>query len=1656
MDDAAGFKPQDAFRLAIVASSADELARKLKLAATQADNEQARSLLAEQGVFFGEPSLREPRVVFLFPGQGSQYIGMLKELVQELPAAAEAQRQVDAALSRLGLPSFAQLAWEDGDGLGRNVARTQFALLCADAILAAAAHALGLKPERVAGHSFGELAALFAAGAWTFEDALAATLQRCRAIESCTRSAGVMLSTSAPAEALEELIARAAAGRAWISHRNAPEQTVCGGEEDAIRALAVAVEQAGYKTKLLDVPAAFHTPLMEEVKQPFGRALAQIPLAPPRIPLLSSVTGRYVAEPDDIRENLVVQMTRPVPWVDLARRLADEGFNLLIEVGPKQVLTGLGKSIVGSRDVTVVGTDHPKRPGLQQLFYAKAGAEACGALDVDEQRPTLAWNRKPSAALPPESTDAASGGAEDDAPRRDGQLVLRVAGSPYEMGIAHGRAQAEAIRRVIRRYADLAGTRWDRLRDLTSAAARADVYFGPDELEELRGIAKGAEVTLESIIAHNLRLYLDAGAGGLHFAVTAAENRGEGLLHAANEDLQMALPAGDCLERNVIVRTPAKGISYVTFGVAGQIGALNGINACGLAVTTSALLDVPATAGALEARLHTVLVKAVLEGAADIEQALAIIRANKSAAAFSLCLSHAASDRLCYVEFDGRELKVQPAPSAVMAANHRLLKTFPEEPPAASRHRLERFRELLGGERPGDLDVSRLQEALRDQLDRSRGREQMRPTINTVRRVDNQISLIMQPGRGRAWVTPGPRANGHQNGYLELDLRTLLPDAAGREVDVVDPRSKAAPDAGQHHPSVIDAAALVRSYADAEAAEHGADVCLRYVMRVVESPLPSVASATVSPAGTAVVLGRNAAADALCRRIEQEGARVVQIPPQSGSGDIETVLAELDDVWNAAPATRLFLMTACDAEAVTGLDPAWSKRRATGVLLPYRVCQQWYQRCLEAGLLGEATLVAATTLGGDFGFSGANRNAESGALAGLVKGVEMELRLQRRVTGFVGKIVDFDAAESPESIAAAICREVAAGDGELEAGYIGGRRYVPRPVVVPLPAGNERSAVRPGDVFVVTGGARGVTAEVARELGTRFGVKLHLIGSSPPPQIPDAYHNLSADELKDLKSAVMKDALAAGNKPLDAWSAFEKSLEIDRNLRSFAAAGLTASYHTCDISDRTSLVAVLEQIRAADGPIGGIVHGAGYERAASFEKKQPELVDRTIAAKVDGAALLMELTRQDPVKLFAAFGSVSGRFGGVGQTDYCVANEMLAKLIDWYRSERPDCRATVFHWHAWDDVGMAVRPESKHIAKLHNIRFMPAREGTRHLLDELAAGLPEPEIVITELAYCRDKYAVVQAASLQPTAARLAAPQGSGHPLLDAIIEHEPGRSLLAESRLDPVADVFLAQHRFKERPMLPVVATLEALAEAAAALAGDGRRVAALGEIEILNGLRFLTDEPQTARIRAAMQADGRIASEFTCDLRNRKGQVLLKDKPYLRANVSLADSSAASTRSIFPRRMPESWTTCWYPEEDVVIWHDEPFRCLREIAVEGDEAWGRLLAPDPGDLAGRRGERGWIMPSALLDACFFACGIVLWWKHRGVVAIPDGIEAVRLGRTPRSGEACLVHITDRGRQENRALYDFAVFGEDGTCLFEVDGYRNVIVAEAPVHAGR
>jgi hypothetical protein len=286
------------------------------------------------------------------------------------------------------------------------------------------------------------------------------------------------------------------------------------------------------------------------------------------------------------------------------------------------------------------------------------------------------------------------------------------------------------------------------------------------------------------------------------------------------------------------------------------------------------------------------------------------------------------------------------------------------------------------------------------------------------------------------------------------------------------------------------------------------------------------------------------------------------------------------------------------------------------------------------------------------------------------------------------------------------------------------------------------------------------------------------------------------------------------------------------------------------------------------------------------------------------------------------------------------------------------------------------------------------------------------------------------------------------------VVESSPGERLVAESQLDPTAEVFLVQHRFKDRPLMPLVVMVEALAEAASLLAEPSQRVVGLRNIEIQNGLRFVTDDVQTIRVHATVRGS-EIECQLTSDVRNRKGEVLLKDKPHLKGIVDVAPVGTPISKlnpsvTARPPGDPTKWDRCFYTE-NIVIYHGPVFRCLRALAVNGKHCWGDVVALPMPKIAGARSSEGWFTNPSMLDACLYSCGSFFWLMNRGIIAVPDGFDQLRLGRFPRPNEKLLVSMLDRGRQGDKTYYDFTVYGEGGVPILDVIGYRNQIVGEEP-----
>ena len=282
-------------------------------------------------------------LAFLFPGQGSQEVGMGRALAERSPAAAAVWAEADAALGF----ALSTLCFDGPAADLALTANTQPAVLTTSVAAAAALAERGVTPGLAAGHSLGEYSALVVAGALRFAEAVRLVRRRGEFMqEAVPAGAGAMAALlGVELATVEQVCAEAAQGEVvGVANINSPGQIVIAGHRTAVeRAVTAAAARGGKKSVLLPVSAPFHCALMKPAADRLAVELERVAVSDPRVPVIRNVDGGVTRTADEVRPFLVKQVASPVLWTDCVERLAREGATGFLEVGPGRVLTGLLK-----------------------------------------------------------------------------------------------------------------------------------------------------------------------------------------------------------------------------------------------------------------------------------------------------------------------------------------------------------------------------------------------------------------------------------------------------------------------------------------------------------------------------------------------------------------------------------------------------------------------------------------------------------------------------------------------------------------------------------------------------------------------------------------------------------------------------------------------------------------------------------------------------------------------------------------------------------------------------------------------------------------------------------------------------------------------------------------------------------------------------------------------------------------------------------------------------------------------------------------------------------------------------------------------------------------------------------------------------------------
>ncbi|TMQ07133.1 MAG: SDR family NAD(P)-dependent oxidoreductase [Deltaproteobacteria bacterium] len=362
---------------------------------------------------------------------------------------------------------------------------------------------------------------------------------------------------------------------------------------------------------------------------------------------------------------------------------------------------------------------------------------------------------------------------------------------------------------------------------------------------------------------------------------------------------------------------------------------------------------------------------------------------------------------------------------------------------------------------------------------------------------------------------------------------------------------------------------------------------------------------------------------------------------------------------------------------------------------------------LGASAAGACFLVAATSTG-TFGSEDVVTGDApvQGAISGMVKALAHEW------PGTCCKAIDLRLDGEPLTPARVLLRESQSNGVDVELGYRGSQRIALRAATRELGASAQRATIDRSWIVLVTGGARGITAEVARELASRYRPTLVVVGrSSPAPE--------ESSDTARFASRTCERIL--------------RERQVRASLAALAETGATVRYVTADVREEAAFGALIDDLYATYGRIDGVVHGAGVVEDRLIEDKDAESFDRVFSTKVASALVLAQKLRPESLKWLAFFSSISGTFGNRGQSDYAAANAFLDRLAAYLDRKWP-ARVVSIAWSPWAlETGMVTAEVRRHL-EARGLHFLSVSEGRRIAERELVCGAKgEAEVILGRL-----------------------------------------------------------------------------------------------------------------------------------------------------------------------------------------------------------------------------------------------------------------------------------------------------------------------------------
>ena len=1339
-------------RAAVLAATPAELLERLDAVAQalrQPLPAQPRLELA-QGYAIGQRA-QAPRIGFLFPGQGSQQLGMARSLIERYGWARDLCAQAQRWAEEAGTPGLTEAIWPNLDRhplpaerepLTQALRQTELAqpaiTLAALLWLRQLEH-LGLQADCVLGHSLGELTAFHAAGAFEARELIQLAVLRGQRMAARDGAAGAMASLACARERASALLeACAAHGYAVLANINSDEQTIVSGEAAAIEAVIELAEREGVRTHRLAVSNAFHSRLVEDAAAHLREhaPLPERPLALTR-ELLSSCDGRAVTADCALRAHFGEQILRPVEFVAAASELARR-CDLLLEVGPGRVLSQLLGRISGAGGIACLPLEG-EAEGHADLNRALAAAHVHGAdiawdalYSVRVLRPFVPAAQRSfivnpcerpldvPAAIPSRALAAAN--------PIDALALPRAANADAAAPLA---ANGVLVDTAIAHFQDYLAQRGQFLADVIRA--------------DLRGLAPRAPETIAPVVVAPL---VAQTAAPIALAIT---------------------PAAPTAVATVVTQPTQSTAASVLEQVAQATGFAASTLSLSMSMGNDLNLD-SIKAGEVVARIAQRYDLGGRFDPADFAQRpladlVAQIDALREPAAA------ATQDAAVDVRALLRRLVAQVTGFAEASVHDglRLTDDLNLDSIKAGALIADAARELGVA---GQLDAGELAGADLDTI--ATRLEQLRPVVAapTAAATPNRDALALLTaalarltGFAPAQIAPELRM------VDDLNLDSIKAGAVVAEVagalglaGSVDPSERAGASIGELarwlQSLATPTAAAIPSPAPAPMqanADADAPTWARaYTLTLAAEP---AAVATLPELqGARVFLQAHAddarLAEALSARLSEAGAQVLRDESELGEAALDHYVALLPQVSALHGHAQAEDVPALIAPLHRAADASLRLRCRSLAFVQFGLGSELRER--SGARAADAMRSGTVSLDGS-----------------CAQAFAASVHLER--TDWALRVLDFDALARDADIADDLH---AALDGQpgYRAVHVDAERqrwrFVPRVLdSAALPPRPIRWSA--DDLVLVTGGGKGITAELAFAFAQRTGACMALVGSTP---------------------------LRSGD---------PGSAEVEATLARYAAAGLPARYYACDLGNRDAVAALVEEIHRRDGAITGVLHGAGHNKPRRVEQATAQQALDEIRPKLCGLLHLCEALESQPPKMIVALGSIIGVTGMPGNAWYAFSNQALDAALANFQSRHAGTAVLTLAYSVWAEVGMGARLGSVQRLAQQGISAISSAAGIEQFLALVGQQTPSRQVIVAGRLHGLDTW--------QPDRTALQRPAR----FLERVDVFEPGVELIARAQLDLRSDLYLRDHYYRGVYLFPTVFGLEAMTQAALAVAG-------------------------------------------------------------------------------------------------------------------------------------------------------------------------------------------------------------------------------------------